>query len=146
MSYTQPEMMLYSYTYIFGITSYILYIYPILHTYAIAVYIHYLNGPAVLSSCASLNLGDVSLSGFRSYAHCHGLTVRLARLRRGVLACLCSAVFKDLKYMISRQSHGFSYNLGIIALTTGINCTRYRSCNYFARCSCNYSQIALESM
>jgi len=37
-------------------------------------YIHYLNGPAVLSSCASLNLGDVSLSCFRSYAHCHGLT------------------------------------------------------------------------
>ena len=28
----------------------------------------------MLSSCASLNLGDVSLSGFRSYAHCHGLT------------------------------------------------------------------------
>ena len=45
-------------------------------------------------------------------------------------------MFKDLKYMISRQSHGFSYNLGIIALTTGINCTRYRSCNYFAHCSC----------
>ena len=33
LSYTQPEMTLYSYTYIFGITSYILYIYPILHTY-----------------------------------------------------------------------------------------------------------------
>ena len=33
MSYTQPEMTLYSYTYIFGIASYILYIYPILHTY-----------------------------------------------------------------------------------------------------------------
>jgi len=28
----------------------------------------------VLSSCASLNLGDVSLSGFRSYAHYYGLT------------------------------------------------------------------------
>ena len=27
-----------------------------------------------LSSCASLNLDDVSLSSFRSYAHCHGLT------------------------------------------------------------------------
>jgi len=40
----------------------------------------------------------------------------------------------------------FSCHLGIIALTTGINCTRYRSCNYFACCSCNYSQIALKSM
>ena len=40
----------------------------------------------------------------------------------------------------------FSCHLGIIALTTGINSTRYRSCNYFACCSCNYSQIALESM
>jgi len=40
----------------------------------------------------------------------------------------------------------FSCHLGIIALTTGINCTRNRSCNYFACCSCNYSQIALESM
>ena len=101
----------------------------------------------MLSSCASLN---VSLSGFRSYVHCHGLakTILLGSpvLRRGVLACLRSAVFKDLKYMISRQSHGFSYNLGIIALITGINCTRYCSCNYFARYSCNYSRIALESM
>ena len=40
----------------------------------------------------------------------------------------------------------FSRHLGIIALATGINCTRYRSCNYFACCLCNYSQIALESM
>ena len=37
-------------------------------------YIHYLNVPAVLSSCANLNLGDISRSRFRSYAHCHGLT------------------------------------------------------------------------
>jgi len=34
--------------------------------------------------------------------------------------------------MISRQSHGFSYN--------------YHSCNYFACCSCNYSQIALKHL
>ena len=26
------------------------------------------------------------------------------------------------------------------------NCTRYHSCNYFAHCSCNYSQIVLKSM
>ena len=32
--YTQSEMTLYSYMFICGITSYILYIYPILHTYA----------------------------------------------------------------------------------------------------------------
>ena len=53
-------------------------------------------------------------------------TVRLARLRRGVLACLRSAVFKDLKYMISRQSHGFSYNLGKLFP----NCTRIRVITY----------------
>ena len=27
---------------------------------------------------------------------------------------LCSTVFKDLKYVINKQSHEFSYNLGII--------------------------------
>ena len=37
-------------------------------------------------------------------------------------------------------------NLGIITLTTGMNCTRYHLCNYFACYSCNYSKIALKSM
>ena len=35
-------MTLYSYTYIFGITSYILYIYPILHTYAACISVIFL--------------------------------------------------------------------------------------------------------
>jgi len=35
--------------------------------------------------------------------------------------------------------------LGIIPLTAGVNTTSYCSCNYFACCSGNYSQIGLES-
>ena len=73
----------------------------------------------MLSLCASLNLGDVSLSRFilrpLSWAN-KSDTVQLAHLRCDLLACLRSAVFKDLKYMISRQSHGFLCNLGITAL------------------------------
>ena len=44
--------------------------------------------------------------------------------------------------LINMQSHGILYNLGIIALTTGINCTRYCLCNYFARCLSNYHRIS----
>ena len=93
---------------------------------SIASHIQYLNGPAVLSSCATLNLSNISLSHFCSYAHCHGLTkaILFSSPIWGVayLLDLHSVVFKDLKYLINKQSHEFSYNLGIIGLTTGINC------------------------
>ena len=49
-------------------------------------------------------------------------TVQLACLRCGLLACFARCSVKDLKYMVSRQSHRFDYNSGIIAFTTGINC------------------------
>ena len=44
------------------------------------------------------------------------------RLRCGLLACFaqCGTGVKHGKYMINMQSHGFSYNLGIIELTKGI--------------------------
>ena len=73
----------------------------------------------MLSSCANLNLGDISLSRFRSYAHCHGLTKRYCSARpfeAWLTRLFAQCGVQDLKYMISRQSHRFLCNLGIIAL------------------------------
>ena len=115
----------------------------------------WLNGPAVVPSCTNLNLDDISCTvssltlRLLSWASWLGKAIPFSSRVWGVAYSLVlrSAVLKDEKYiMINMQSHEFSYYLGIIALTTGIKCTRYRSCNYFARCSFNYSQIALESM
>ena len=64
-------------------------------------------------------------------------TLRLSILVRSAWAWI-NRLLSTLEVYDSMQSHKFSYNLGIIALTTGINCTRYRSCNY--------SQIALKFM
>ena len=104
----------------------------------------WLNGPAMLPSCANLNLDDISLSRFWPYAYCHASWLVKAMLFSSCVwgvaysLVLDSAVLKDEKYMINMQSHGFKCNLGIIAHTTGINCT--------SDSECNYSQIALESM
>ena len=100
---------------------------------------HDLNGPVVLLSCAALNLGDISLSCYWSYATVMGFmasksdTIQLAHLRHGLLACLHSAVFKDLMYMINHMDSSTIMEI--------YNCTY----NYHHRsCTCNYSQIALE--
>ena len=58
------------------------------------------------------------------------VTCKFACLRCGLLACFAQHGVGRLKYMINTKSHRFSYNLGIITLTTGINCTCCCSCNY----------------
>ena len=57
----------------------------------------------------------------------HGLLIRSS------LFLLTLKVYDQIKSQ-------FSCHLGIIALTTGINCTRYHLCNYFASCLVNYFQ------
>ena len=55
-------------------------------------------------------------------------TVQLTRLRHGLLACFAQCGVQKLE--VYEQSHGFPYNLGIIPLTKGINCTRIHVITY----------------
>ena len=83
-----------------------------------ASHIHYLNELTVFSSSATLNLGAISLSRFCSYANCLWVnksnSVQPTHLRHGLLACFVQYSVQVLKYVINKQSHEFSNNLGII--------------------------------
>jgi len=126
-----------------------------METVALVVVKLSVHGCYALGAPVLLGLFDVSYNTyFHPIAFCF-ITEQVSTLRMSILVLSalgawpwinCFSKTQRWKYMISMQSHEFSYNLGIIALTTGINCTCYHSCNYFARCSCNYSQIALEFM
>lgn len=75
---------------------------------AIASSIHYLNKPAVLSLCANLNLGNISLfllSDLTPTVICHKV-IPFSSSVYGVAYSLVlrSAVFKDLKHVINKQS------------------------------------------
>ena len=64
---------------------------------------------AMLSSCADLNLGVLSLSRFWSYAHCPWAnksdSVQLTLGGVTYSLVLRSVVLKDWKYVINKQSH-----------------------------------------
>ena len=83
-----------------------------------ASHIHYLNRLTVFSSSATLNLGAISLSRFCSYANCPWANKsNIVFSFEAWITCLFCAVqrlFKDLKYVINKQSHELLYNLGMI--------------------------------